>query len=338
MILRDGKEKRAAYLRSWGIVGLSLILIAGLWTCSTKNLLLSDKTGAVFVDSSPEAADIMVDQRLTGKKTPDTVFDIPVGEHVVSVTRAGYIISPDSAVITVNENQTDTVEFVLLETDKGSVKVTSSVSAATICIDKQPTTQETPHVFFNSVPVGAHIVSVFKEGYSNQHPAKEIVTITTGDTVEVDFTLNSAVVGTEVGNITSDFELQDDFGFWHRLYAYRGFVIMINFWATDCVPCMNELPYLQKIYADYVPDSLILFGLNYWEDFDVIRRVRDEEQLTFTLLKDVDGQVKSDYGVAGTPVTIILDRSGEIHLYWTGWQNPALEAKFRAALDELFGN
>ena len=338
MILRDRKEKIAAYLRSWGIVGLSLILIASLWTCSTKNLLLSDKTGAVFVNSSPEGADILVDQNLTGKKTPDTVFDIPVGEHVVSVTRAGYIISPDSAVITVDEDQTDTVEFVLLETDKGSLKVTSSVSGATICIDKQPTTQETPHVFFNTVPVGTHIVSVFKAEHSNENPAKEIISVSTGDTAEVHFNLAPAAAGTDSNYLPPDFDLQDDFGFWHRLYAYRGFVIMINFWATDCVPCMNELPYLQKIYSDYVSDGLILFGLNYWEDFDVIRRVRDEEQLTFTLLKDAEGQVKGDYGVIGTPVTWILDRSGKVHFWHGGWQNPALEQKFRARLDELFGN
>jgi thiol-disulfide isomerase/thioredoxin len=239
---------------------------------------------------------------------------------------------------TVYEDQTDTVEFILLEDDKGSLQVTSNVAGATICIDNQPTDSVTPSVFFNSVPVGTHIVSVFKGGHSNENPAKEIITVSTGDTAEVHFNLTPAAAGTDSGHIPPDFYLEDDFHFWHRLYAYRGFVVMINFWATDCVPCMNELPYLQKIYSDYVSDSLILFGLNYWEDFDVIRRVRDEEQLTFTLLKDVGGLVKSDYGVTGTPVTWILDRSGKVHFKHVGWQNPAYEQKFRAKLDEVFGN
>jgi thiol-disulfide isomerase/thioredoxin len=304
---------------------------------STAEFVLAQKVGSISVNSDPEGADIILDHVFTGRTTPDTLFDINWGDHIVSVEKPGFLPSPESLVVAVFESQISSAEFILLDTRYGSLSVSSNISGATICIDSRATAEVTPQVYFNNVPVGTHIVSVFKEGYSNQNPAKEVVTVATGDTVEVDFTLNSAVVGTEVGNITSDFDLQDDYGFWHRLYAYRGFVIMINFWATDCVPCMNELPYLQKIYADYVPDSLILFGLNYWEDFDVIRRVRDEEQLTFTLLKDVDGQVKSDYGVIGTPVTIILDRSGEIHLYWSGWQNPALEATFRAALDELFG-
>lgn len=338
MIWRDRREKLEGYIKSWGIVVISLVLLLILCTCSTKNLLVTDKTGSVFVDSSPEGADILVDQSLTGKKTPDTVFDIPVGAHLVWVRRSGYVSSPDSVEITVNQDQTDTVEFVLLETDKGSLRVSSNVDGATICIDNQPTAEITPHVFFNSVPVGTHIVSIFKEEYSNQSPAKEIVNIATGDTVDVDFILNPAVLGRETGNIIADFELEDDHGFWHRLYAYRGFVIVVNFWAESCVNCMNELPYLQEIYEEYLADSLIILALNYEDGFDFIRQIRQEKGLTFTLLRDVDSKVKKEYEISGTPVTIFLDREGKIHRWVIGFPNPSYADWFRALLDELFGN
>jgi thiol-disulfide isomerase/thioredoxin len=342
MISRDRREKMAFCLRCWAIIILSLILLSCLFTCSTKNLLGIEKVGAIFVNSNPPGANITIDQTLTGKKTPDTVSDVPVGDHTVSVSLSGFVVSPESALVRVNEDQTDTVEFALLEADKGSLKVTSSADGATICIDKQPTDKITPHVFFNSVPIGIHTISVFKEGHSNQDPAKGIVTVTTRDTVEVDFTLNPATVGKDKGNITPDFHLQDDYGSWHRFYACRGFVTMIFFWATDCPGCMEELPYLQEIYSDYSSDTLLIFGINYGGDFgqegiDVIRRVREDEGIQFTLLLGVGTSARSDFEVTFTPVTLILDRDGTIYsrnVAFADWYSPG---KFRQDLDELFG-
>ncbi|MGB2988594.1 MAG: PEGA domain-containing protein [Candidatus Zixiibacteriota bacterium] len=342
MISPDRREAIAAYLKSWGILVLFLVLVSTLWTCSTKNLLGTDSTGSVFVNSNPAGADIIVDQTLTGKKTPDTVFDIAVGDHTISVSRSGYMVSPDSVVIMVSEDQTDTIEFTLLESDKGSLKVSSNAAGATICIDNQPTAEVTPHVFFNSIPVGPHIISIFKEGYSNENPAKEILDVVTGDTAEVDFALEPATVGKEEGNITPDFRLQDDYGFWRQFYAYRGFVTIVFFWASDCVPCMEEMPHLQEIYAEYEADTLIIFGINYGGDFgqegfEVIRRVRDEEEITFTFLKGVGTSVRGDYEVTETPVTIILDREGKIYYYQVAFVDWYVPAKLREKLDELFG-
>ena len=331
------KQKITKPFISWTIFTFAVILIFSLNTCSTKNLLNSQKAGSIFVNSTPPGGNIILDHvLLAGTVTPDTIFDVTVGEHVVSVTKEGYLPAPDS-LITVEENEIDTVEFVLLNTLYGSLKVTSNVDSATICIDKKDTTEVTPHIFFNHITVGTHIISIFKEGYSNQEPAKEVINIVTEDTVEVSFLLNPAVVGKVVGNITPDFKLEDDYGEWHRSYAHRGFVTMINFWATDCPNCMTELPYLQKIYTDYLPDSLIIFGINYWEDFNIIRETRKELGLDFTLLRDEGSKVKKEYDLPGTPVTIILDRGGKICLYQPGFDPSSMPGKFRKKLDELFG-
>lgn len=341
MILSDRGKKTAKYVISWAILILSLILFSSSWTCSTKNLTGTDKTGSIFVKSVPPGAEIYLDGDSTGNQTPHTLFDVRVGNHVVSVKMDGYLSSPPDSLIRVDEGKIDTVEFVLLKTSYGSLKVSSNVDGATICIDKKPKDEVTPHVFFNSVPVGTHIISIFKEGYSNENPAKEIVTITTGDTAEVHLTLNPTELGKAVGNITPDFDLQDADLFRHRLYAYRGFVSIINFWAEDCTYCMEELPHLQEIYTEYRSDSLIIFGINYGGDFgqegfDVIRRIRDDKQLDFILLKGAGTDVKSDYDVTSTPVTIILDRGGKIYYYIVGFYSP-LPGKLRQKLDELFG-
>jgi len=334
---KDGKvstaqNKSRAVLLWIAILGLTL------FTCSTKNLLFTQKYGYILVDSDPPGAIILLDHGLTHKITPDTLVDVPVGGHVVSVLQDGYLSSPESLLVAVEEDKITSAEFVLLETSKGSLKVTSNVEGAVICIDQKPTLEVTPHVFFNSIPVGEHVVSVFKEGHSNDTPAKEVVEIITTDTAELDFTLSSAEVGISEGNITPDFELEDDFGFFHRLYAYRGFVTMVNFWAESCPNCMKELPYLQEIYSEYLPDSLLVFGLNYEDGFDFIRLTREEKQLAFTLLRDVGGSVKDSYIPAGTgtPVTIILDRSGQIRYYRVGF-DLRVPGEIRKKLDELFG-
>jgi peroxiredoxin len=298
---------------------------------------MADKFGSIYVTSDPAGAAILIDQALTSKITPDTLLGVSVGDHVISVMRTGYLSSPDSVVISVGENQISSAEFVLLETAYGSLKVTSNIDGSTICIDNQPSSQNTPYVFFNSIPVGIHIVSIFKEGYSNDNPTKEVVEIVTRDTAEVHFDLSLAEVDTSLGDITPDFNLQDDFGFWHRLYAYRGFVILINFWAEECYYCMQELPHLQDIYTEYRADSLIMFGVNYNDDFGVIGRIRDEKQLEFTLLKALGTDVKDEFQVTSTPVTIILDREGKIRLWWKSFQHPSIANKFRDKLDELFG-
>jgi thiol-disulfide isomerase/thioredoxin len=288
------------------------------------------------VNSSPAGGDIILDYTVTGKVTPDTLFEIPVGEHVISVTKDGFISVPDSLIISVKEKEMDSVKFDLLEPTKGSLKVTSNVDGATICIDNKPKTELTPHVFFNNIPIGIHVVSIFKEGHSNDDPAKEIVSIVTEDTAEVYFTLNPADVGKAVGNITLDFELEDDYNTWHRLNAYRGFVIMINFWATDCPNCMTELPYLQQIYTEYLADSLIIFGINYHEDLQIIQQTRQDLQLTFTLLRDTNSEVKNSYDLPGTPVTYILDRGGRIYYYLEGFK-ASWVGNLKQKLDELFG-
>jgi peroxiredoxin len=333
----DCREVTTFPVRFLIILVCSFVLVSGLLTCSTQNLLKSEKTGSLFVTSKPPGAGILLDYALTGKTTPDTIYEVSAGDHVVSVMLPGHVSSPDSVVITVKEEEMSTAWFVLLETSKGSLRAHSNVDGATICIDKVPTEEVTPHVFFNAIPVGTHIVSVFKEGYASDDPTKEIVEITTGDTVDVSFALSPADVGQMVGNIPPDFELEDDYGFWQRLYAYRGFVVMINFWAIDCSNCMKELPYLQEIYEDYSADSLVIFGLNYHDGFDVIGQVRTDEELTFTLLRDAAGAVKDEYELLGTPVTIILDRGGRIYFYWLGFQHPSVANKFREKLDELFG-
>jgi peroxiredoxin len=311
--------------------------------CSTKMSTPPQQFGSILVESSISGAKIILDNSDTGKQTPDTLKNVKVGSHLIEVEIDGYLSSPQSIVVDVEVDKVVKAEFALLSLSYGSLIVNSNVQGSGIAIDNVPTDKSTPFFFDNSLPVGTHIISVFKDGYSNDPPAKEVVTISTSDTVELNFNLTPATTGgKEVGHITPDFYLEDDFGEQHRLYTYRGFVCMINFWALSCYYCLVELPYLEELFSEYAGDSLKIFGLNYEDDFDLISQKRNDLNLNFTLLKDEGGAVKDDFDVVGTPVTIIIDRSGKIYFYKLGFSDKPEKIEqamnnFRQKLNELFG-
>jgi thiol-disulfide isomerase/thioredoxin len=322
------------------IVSLCLFIPWFIHGCSTKNLLRNEKVGSIFVQSDTAGADILLDNALTGKHTPDTLFNVKTGSHQVKVQMSGYLSSPASIIVEVKEDSLVSASFSLLSLSYGSLQVSSNVDGADIAVDNIPTGQKTPHLFSHDIPTGLHLISIFKSGYSNDSPAKQLVNISATDTVGLVFNLNPATVGQAVGNITPDFNLQDDYGEYHRFYAYRGYICIINFWALSCPNCMTELPYLQQLYQEYSPDSLVLFALNYEDGFDIISQKRSELGLGFILLQDAGGLVKTDYQLTGTPVTIIIDRTGKIYYYKLGFEQSKADqimTTFREKLNELFG-
>jgi len=324
---------------------LSSLCFFVLWlihSCSTKNLLRNEKVGSIFVQSDTAGADILLDNAVTGKHTPDTLFNVKTGSHQIKVQMAGYLSNPTSIIVEVKEDSIVSASFVLFSLSYGSLLVNSNVDGADIVVDNVPTGQKTPYLFSHDISIGAHIISIFKNGYSSDSPAKQLVNVSTIDTASLVFNLSPATVGQGVGNITPDFNLQDDYGEWKRLYAHRGYVCIINFWAISCYYCMVELPYLQQLYSEYSSDSLKLFGINYEDSLDVIQQKRTELGLGFTLLRGAGTTAKSDFRIIGTPVTIIIDRSGKIYYYKLGFTDQADKIQqemtiFRQKLNELFG-
>jgi peroxiredoxin len=119
-------------------------------------------------------------------------------------------------------------------------------------------------------------------------------------------------VGWQIGEQAPDFSLADLQGNPVRLSRLRGRVVVLNFWATWCPPCRNELPDLQSFYADYRSRGVIVLGINQREAIDLVRNFRDNQKLTFPVLLDLDSQVGNRYHVDTLPRTVFLDRSGVI--------------------------
>jgi len=330
-------RKRRADLFVLLITSLCFFVLWFIHGCSTKNLLRNEKVGSIFVQSDTAGADILLDNAATGKRTPDTLFNVKTGSHQIKVQRAGYLSSPASIIVEVKEDSIVSASFTLLSLSYGSLQVNSNVDGADIVVDNVPTGEKTPYLFSHDISTGPHLISIFKNGCSNDSPAKQLVNISTTDTSSLVFSLTPTPVGQNVGNITPDFYLQDDYGEWFRLYAYRGFVCVIDFWYIACPPCMEELPYLQQLYSEYSADSLKLFAINHVDGFEQIRSKRTELGLSFVLLSDAGATVNSAFGVIAHPFTMIVDRSGKIYYYKYGFTGQAEVNEFRQKLNELFG-
>jgi len=108
-----------------------------------------------------------------------------------------------------------------------------------------------------------------------------------------------------------DFSLKSLDGKTYSLKALRGKWVIVNFWATWCVPCRSEMPDFQSFYEDY-SEQVEILAVNNNEEADVVADFRDEFGLTFPLLLDPSQITLSQYKVLGLPITLIVDPKGLI--------------------------
>jgi len=96
------------------------------------------------------------------------------------------------------------------------------------------------------------------------------------------------------------------------LAAYKGKVVVLNFWASWCKPCTEELPLLEKTHQAISGDNALVLGANYQDvstsALEFVRRF----DLTFPSLRDKDGEFADRYGSRAFPETFVVDRRGRI--------------------------
>ncbi len=120
-------------------------------------------------------------------------------------------------------------------------------------------------------------------------------------------------VGLESGDLAPDFTLLDLYtGEARSLSDFRGYVILLDFWASSCPPCRLSMPHLDALRERYAPDGLVVIGVNEDVSSSVAREFIDAEGYqAFTLLKDTpDEATRTLYEVEGIPHTFIIDRQG----------------------------
>jgi peroxiredoxin len=139
------------------------------------------------------------------------------------------------------------------------------------------------------------------------------------------------------GHEAPDFALKSSTGQNLRLSEFRGDVVMINFWATWCGPCRQEMPHLDDLYARYQRVGFNLLGVNIDDDSGRAMDMIEELGLNFPVLFDARKEVSELYEVEAMPVTVIVDREGTVrhvhHGYKPGYENMYLD-QIRSLLRE----
>ena len=109
-----------------------------------------------------------------------------------------------------------------------------------------------------------------------------------------------------------DFELEYLDGGKRTLSSFRGQVVFLNFWATWCPPCREEMPSMQELHEQLSDSGLAILAVDLQEPKSAVQKYIDEFELSFHIPLDIDGKVGATYGVRSIPTTYIIDREGMV--------------------------
>jgi len=136
------------------------------------------------------------------------------------------------------------------------------------------------------------------------------------------------------GQEAPDFVLKSATGENLRLSEYRGDVVMINFWATWCGPCRQEMPLLDDLYGRYQRVGFNLLGVNIDDDSRRAMQMVEELGVNFPVLFDETKDVSRLYRVEAMPVTVLVDREGRVRHVHHGYK-PGYEEKYLTQIRSL---
>ncbi len=119
-----------------------------------------------------------------------------------------------------------------------------------------------------------------------------------------------------------------------RLAEQRGRVVMVNFWATWCGPCRQEMPQLDRLYRKYKSSGFVLLGVNVDDDASKAADVAAKLGVTFPVLLDTDKAVSKRYDLATMPSTVLVDRDGTVRYVHRGYLS-GYEDRYEQQIREL---
>jgi peroxiredoxin len=119
-----------------------------------------------------------------------------------------------------------------------------------------------------------------------------------------------------------------------RLSEHLGEVVVINFWATWCGPCRQEMPLLDGVYGKYRLAGLVLFSVNIDDTQDRAIEMARTLKVSYPVLFDTRKEVARAYQIGTMPVTVLIDREGVVRYVSEGYK-PGYEKRYTDQLREL---
>lgn len=138
-----------------------------------------------------------------------------------------------------------------------------------------------------------------------------------------------------IGKHAPDFTLRDLKGNQVSLSALKGKPVVLNFWATWCMPCRAEIPHLEELYTKYKDQGLMVLGANTETDYMKVKRFA-QSRISYSVL--LDGSTQSqEYDVKGIPCTYYIDRKGIVRHRSVGFA-PGDEALIEEKIKKLLAD
>ncbi len=131
-----------------------------------------------------------------------------------------------------------------------------------------------------------------------------------------------------------DFTLKSNTGENLRLSEYRGEVVLINFWASWCGPCRQEMPVLSELHDKYRALGFTVLGVNVEADSSKAKKLLEELPVSFPVVFDSDSVVSKQYDVVAMPSTVLVDRDGNMRYLHKGYK-PGLETVYQQQVRDL---
>ena len=127
-----------------------------------------------------------------------------------------------------------------------------------------------------------------------------------------------------IGDTAQDFSLQDS-DRKVELQQFRGEIVVLNFWATWCPPCVEELPSLITMQDRMKTKGVVVLGVSIDGDEDAYHRFLKLRNVNFMTVRDPEEKVAALYGTSGWPETYVIDRKGVLRRKFVGpvdWTSP----------------
>ena len=137
------------------------------------------------------------------------------------------------------------------------------------------------------------------------------------------------------GGPTPQLSLRDLAGQPVNLADFKGKVVLVNFWATWCAPCIEEMPSMQRLRDKLALSGFEVLAINYQEGQARINDFLKKRPLNLAILRDHDGSVRTGWGVRVFPTSFVIDANQRIRYTVTGdvdWSSARIESRIRELL------
>lgn len=132
--------------------------------------------------------------------------------------------------------------------------------------------------------------------------------------------LTGGVVAGVMNTPAPDFTLKSQSGQNLKLSEHRGDVVLINFWASWCGPCRQEMPLLSELHDKYKALGFTVLGVNVEKDSSDAKKMLKQNPVSFPVLFDNNSVVSKQYDVVAMPSTVLVDRNGKMRYLHKGYK------------------